>query len=326
MVVRLPGGREAEPVVGARIAHRLAEGGGARGAQQPAAGGPRQRVERGALRGVRLRGVDRIDRVAELVGGPHQRTVEAGRHGERPGARQQEHHPAAGRRLETAQGRDGGLRALAETGAGLRADPPGHPIEFLSDLADLGASHAVGVAARDAVRVVLDPSDVGLQLALAREHLIAPGRALPGLRKSGLKCLFIARPAGQHVDAGAVEGEDRHAVRGPEQGEIALHFLQHAVAAAGEGERFVDVHQIIPRHLLARGDGSVLGFHRGPVRDLREVFDRHLLAVHQQPEIPGRQAPHALARGIGDHRLDVDHPDVDRLADDRDLGLGRLSQ
>jgi hypothetical protein len=49
---------------------------------------------------------------------------------------------------------------------------------------------------------------------------------------------------------------------------------------------------------------------------LAEVLDGNDLAVHLEAEVPRPEVGHAVALAIGHHRLDVDHPHVDLLAED----------
>ncbi len=310
MVVRLPGRREADPVVGAGVVGDLAEGLHPRGDHHPPPGARRQAAERGDRAGVGLRHVHRIERIAEPVRGLDHRAVELGRDLERPAAGEQQHHLAPGRRLEAAQRRGRRGRRPAELGARLRADA-------VRTVADEGAD----LVPLQAVRVVHDPVDVPLQGLLVRALPRSAGGSLAGLFQRRGESLDVAGPAAQDVDPRAVEGQHGHAVRRPEERQVALQLLQRRVPRVGERERIVDVDQVAPSHLLPGGHrglaARILRAGRGlPLLDLGAVFDRHLPAVHQQPEVRRREPADPFTLVVRDHRLDVDHPHVDRLSED----------
>ncbi len=178
--------------------------------------------------------------------------------------------------------------------------------------------------------VWLANDSVALQGAALHDALQAVGfarhRLIEGAREIGLR----SRPVRDHGQTPAVVGDDRHAVVRPEAAEVGLEPLEHLVAVERDREVVVDEDQVIGPHSPfgqpLHGGPAALRLALGrsgrrgeglPVLHLAEVLDRHLLAVHAQPEISRLEAGHQLAGAVGHHRLEVDDADVDRLAEGR---------
>ena len=81
------------------------------------------------------------------------------------------------------------------------------------------------------------------------------GRSLARPLQGAFEGVFRARPAGQHVDPLAVEGDDRHVVVRTEERQLGLELAQHAVAVDLDAEDLVDEDQIARPHRLTRLEG-----------------------------------------------------------------------
>ena len=298
-----------------------------------------------------LRHVHRVEGVAEQIGGGVDRLVEARplcmaaqsgirrqipsrqvvAHRLRPAPRQQQHHPASRRPGEAAQGRRG---------------PQHHPVEPFLVAADAGAEiEGEAVLVGEALRPDVADRIFGARPGRRRSGDLAVLIAVVDHRAGGQaagppRLLLLDRPGqhvarsgpvGEHVEVAAVERDDRHAVFRAEFRQLVADLVEHQVAIGRpEGEVVVDEDEDVrphrltgldPRRRRRRGRPGSVGprrrlLDRAPLGDLGEELDRHLLAVHPQPEVAGSEPADPPVVLVDHHRLEVDHPHLDPLGED----------
>ncbi|MEM7352633.1 MAG: hypothetical protein AAF657_17675 [Acidobacteriota bacterium] len=138
----------------------------------------------------------------------------------------------------------------------------------------------------------------------------------------------ITAPIRQHLQFPSGECDHRHAVFATDRFQLPDQAPQSRVSIALQGKGLIDEDQETGAHPPLVGHaGNVLGvasiatLDRLPVTHFGKELDLDLATVHQQAKVPGFEAVDPLALAIGHHRLEVDHPHVDHLAEDRRLVL-----
>ena len=142
------------------------------------------------------------------------------------------------------------------------------------------------------------------------------------------RLLALRREGTQQFQPPAALDDNRHLV-----GQTKARQLIGEAAKNRTPERHVrvivvDEEQVVRRHELSFADRRrrlvILRLDGTVLQDLREVLDVDLRTIHEDAEVVGSQTGNAVSRPVLDDDLQVDHPDVDLLAEEQVDGRGRV--
>ena len=141
------------------------------------------------------------------------------------------------------------------------------------------------------------------------------------LRKSGTGSIAVGGKPAHDFQATVALDDNRHLVPRSESVKPGAKAVEHRSPEGHMRVVIVDEQHVVRHDFLPSGQRrrrrSPVAHDHLPVGDLTEVLNVDPLAIDEDPEVVTAQTPHALPLAILDDDLEVDHADVDLLAEDQ---------